>query len=81
MSKRMTVIFDDDGLYRALKMEAARQGRHAKDIVADAVREWLEANEDNELQSGLGGARDEWVRQGGVEAGELFAESKGRSAP
>ena len=33
MSKRMTVVFDDEGLYTALKVEAARNGQHAKDIV------------------------------------------------
>ena len=80
MSKRMTVIFDDDGLYRALKVQAARRGRYAKDIVAEAVREWLEASEDDELGEGLAEARDEWARHGGIEAGEFFAESKARSA-
>ena len=34
MSKRMTVIFEDEGLYTALKVEAARKGQPAKDIVA-----------------------------------------------
>ena len=81
MSKRMTVVFDDDGLYRALKMEAARRGRHAKDIVAEAVREWLEAQEDCDLQSGLDEARDESTRHGGVEASEFFGDSQARSAP
>ena len=76
MSKRMTVIFEDEALYTALKVEAARRGRHAKDIVAEAVSEWLEAKEDEELRSGLGGVRDEWERQGGVEAGEFFGDLK-----
>ena len=80
MSKRMTVIFEDDALYTALKVEAARTDRRAKDIVAEAVREWLEAQEDCELQSGLDEARDEWARQGGVEAGEFFSDSQARSA-
>jgi hypothetical protein len=35
MSTRMTGIFEDDALYPALKMEVARKGRHAKDIVAE----------------------------------------------
>ena len=48
MAKRMTVIFEDEALYTALKVEAARTGRHAKDIVAEAVREWLETGEDDE---------------------------------
>jgi plasmid stability protein len=76
MAKRMTVIFEDDALYTALKVEAARKGRHAKDIVAEAVSEWLEAREDEELRAGLEEARDEWQREGGVEAGEFFRDLK-----
>ena len=74
MSKRMTVIFEDEELYTALKVEAARKGRHAKDIVAEAVREWLESREDEELRAGLEEARGEWERLGGVEAREFFQE-------
>lgn len=48
MAKRMTVIFDDEELYTDLKVEAARRHLPAKQIVADAVREWLERLEDEE---------------------------------
>ena len=65
MSKRMTVIFEDEALYTALKVEAARKGRHAKDIVAEAVSEWLEAREDEELGSDLEERRTEWKEKGG----------------
>ena len=41
MAKRMTVVFDDDELYTTLKVEAARSGRHAKDIVAEALRQYF----------------------------------------
>ncbi len=81
MSKRMTVIFENEALYTALKVEAARTGRHAKDIVAEAVSEWLEAREDEELGAGLEEARQEWGRQGGVEANEFFRDLKAASAP
>ncbi len=76
MSKRMTVVFDDEGLYIDLKVEAARTGRHAKDIVAEAVREWLEAKEDEELAQGLDEVREEWRREGGIEASEFFDQIK-----
>ena len=76
MSKRMTVIFEDDALYTALKVEAARKGRHAKDIVAEAVREWLEAREGEELRASLEEARHEWEREGGVETNEFFRDLK-----
>ena len=74
MSKRMTVVFDDEELYTALKVAAVRSGQHAKDIVAQAVRDWLQAREDEELQAGLAESRREWERDGGREAGEFFAE-------
>ena len=74
MSKRMTIVFDDEGLYTALKVAAVRSGQHAKDIVAQAVRDWLQAREDEELQADLAELRQEWERDGGREAGEFFAE-------
>ena len=46
MAKRMTVVFDDEELYTALKVEAARRHVPAKDIVAEALREWMELQED-----------------------------------
>lgn len=74
MAKRMTVVFDDEELYTALRVEAARTGCHAKDIVSQAVRSWLDAREDEELRAGLEEARAEWQRHGGVEAGEFFRQ-------
>ena len=76
MSKRMTVVFDDEELYIALKVEAARTGRHAKDIVAEALIEWLEAKEDEELSQGLDEIREEWRREGGTEANVFFDQLK-----
>ena len=74
VAKRMTVVFEDEGLYTALKVEAARKGQPAEDIVAQAVREWLEAQEDEELRADVEEARQEWDRDGGREAGEFLAE-------
>jgi len=39
--KRVTILFDDESLYRDLKAEAAREGRPVKDVVAEAVNAWL----------------------------------------
>ncbi len=61
-------------MYTALKVAAVRNGRPAKDIVAQAVREWLETKEDEELRAELEEARREWEREGGRDAGEFFAE-------
>ena len=76
MSRRMTVVFDDEKLYTDLKVTAARNGLHAKDIVAEAVRDWLETKEDEELRRDLDEARREWESQGGVEAGEFFRQQQ-----
>ncbi|MSQ07861.1 MAG: hypothetical protein EXR57_05655 [Dehalococcoidia bacterium] len=75
MSKRMTVVFDDEALYTAVKVEAARTGRHATDIVAQALYKWLEAQKDADLSEGLDEIRGELKRVGGVEAAEFFAGS------
>ncbi len=48
MAKRMTVVFDDEELYTALKVEAARRHVPAKDIVAEALQQWIQLQEDLE---------------------------------
>jgi len=49
MSKRMTVVFKDENIYTHLKVEAAKRGINASDIVSEAVVEWIESKEDLEL--------------------------------
>ena len=65
MSRRMTVVFHDEELYTYLKVEAARRHMPASDIIADAVREWLESGEDAELLPVIETARAEWKEKGG----------------
>jgi len=65
MSRRMTVVFHDEELYTYLKVEAARRHMPASDIIADAVREWLESREDAELLPVIETARAEWKEKGG----------------
>lgn len=74
--KRMTVLFEDEALYTAVKVEAARRNRPLKHLVTEALREWLEAQEDAELLPAIRGARHEWRKRGGVEAGEFFKRIK-----
>jgi hypothetical protein len=81
MTRKMTVVFHDEDLYTDLKVEAVRRHMAASDIVADAVREWMESREDAELLPVIEGARDEWRRKGGrpwqeVEAGMEEAVSR-----
>lgn len=65
MSRRMTVVFHDEDLYTTLKVEAARRHMAASEIIADAVREWLETREDAELLPVIESARAEWKEKGG----------------
>ena len=43
--KRVTVLFEDELLYRELKMAAAKEGRSVKDVVAEALADWLRRRE------------------------------------
>ncbi len=72
--KKMTVVFDDDELYTAVKVEAARRNRRLKEIVAEALREWLEVQEDLELAPLIEEAMAEYREKGGVEAEEFFRQ-------
>jgi len=49
MSKRMTVIFKDENVYKHLKVEAAKRDVNASEIISDAVVEWIESREDVKL--------------------------------
>ncbi|HLF07736.1 MAG TPA: hypothetical protein VI789_00085, partial [Dehalococcoidia bacterium] len=72
--RKMTVLFEDEELYTAIKVEAAKRNRLLKDLVTQALREWLEAQEDAELLPVAEAARAEWKEKGGIEAGEFFRE-------
>ena len=64
MKRKMTLVFHDEDLYTQLKIEAVRRRTTASDIVADAVREWLESREDAELLPAIEVARTEWKAKG-----------------
>jgi hypothetical protein len=49
MSRKMTVVFHDEELYTSLKVEEARRHVAASEIVAEAVNEWLDKREVEEL--------------------------------
>lgn len=65
MKRKMTVVFHDEDLYTELKVQAVKRRTAASDIVADAVREWLESREDAELLPTIEAARTEWKAKGG----------------
>ena len=77
--KKMTVVFDDDALYTTVKVEAARRNQPVKELVSQALREWLEAQEDAELLSEIETDRAEWQEKGGVEVSEFFTRLKAQA--
>ncbi len=71
----MKATFDlDQDLYRAIKVEAARNDRSVKDVVEEALNAWLEALEDAEDIAAADLARAEYEREGGISAEEVFAK-------
>ncbi len=74
MSRRMTVVFHDEDLYTCLKVEAARRHKPASDIIAEAVREWMEKREDMELLPAIEASRAEWQEKGGRPWAEVEQE-------
>ena len=65
MKRKMTLVFHDEDLYTQLKIEAVRRRTTASNIVADAIREWLDTHEDAELLPAVEAARSEWKEKGG----------------
>ena len=49
MTKKMTVVFHDEELYTDLKIEAVKRHRSASEIIAEAVQQWLNERESEEL--------------------------------
>ncbi len=65
MTKKMTVVFHDEELYTDLKIEAVRRNRPASAIISEAVREWLEVKEEEELLPEIDAAIAEYEEKGG----------------
>jgi len=80
MTRKMTVVFHDEELYTDLKVEAARRHTAASEIITDAVRQWLEAREDEELVPMIEAARAEYKEKGGRPWSEVEAEWKEETA-
>jgi len=69
---KVTIAFDDAELYRAIKIEAARRDRSVREIVEEALAEWLERREDEDDRAAAQVALVEYDRDGGVPAEEFF---------
>jgi hypothetical protein len=80
MSRKMTVVFHDEGLYTDLKVEAARRHIAASEIVAEAVREWLDNKEDAELLPMIRERIKEYEEKGGRPWSEVEKEMESEIA-
>jgi plasmid stability protein len=72
-------------IYRAIKVEAARNDRSVRDIVDEALEAWLDAAETREDRASAEAALAEYRRDGGEAAesffGSLAAETQARYGP
>jgi hypothetical protein len=73
VAKRLNVVFDDEDLYQAVKVEAARRGVAAKQIVAEAVERWLLEQEEREDVEASMEALTEYRSLGGTPAEQTHA--------
>ena len=64
MSKRMTVVFKDENVYKHLKVEAAKRDINASEIVSEAIVEWIESREDIELAPLIKESQEEVKKKG-----------------
>jgi plasmid stability protein len=77
----MKATFDlDDDLYRAIRVDAARADRSVREVVEEALRDWLARAEEAEDRASAADAIAEYGRDGGASAeawfGSLAAETK-----
>ena len=74
--KKVTVVFEDDELYTAVKVQAARQNRPVKELVTEALEAWLEAQEDVEDTILAQKALAEYREKGGIPWEEVRARMR-----
>lgn len=69
---KVTIALRDDALYRAVRIRAAESGRQIRDVIEDALREWLERQEDAEDLEAAREALADYDAHGGEEADHFF---------
>ena len=71
----MKTTFDLDlELYRAIRVEAAQAERPVQDVVAEALSDWLEHNDEVADRASAAEALAEYERDGGVAAEGWFRQ-------
>ena len=69
---KVTIALRDDALYRTIRIRAAASGRQIRDVVEEALREWLERREDEEDVTEAREGLAAYDRTGGEDADALF---------
>jgi hypothetical protein len=69
---KVTIAFRDDEVYRSVKVAAARAGRQIRDVVEEALAEWLESRETAEDLAESREAIAAFERGEGIDANAFF---------
>lgn len=69
---KVTIALTDDALYQAVRVRAVATGRPIRDIVEEALRQWLEAQEDAEDAAASDEALAEYALAGSIDADAAF---------
>ncbi|MDP2919068.1 MAG: hypothetical protein Q8O43_02475 [Dehalococcoidia bacterium] len=80
MTKKMTVVFHDEELYTDLKIEAVKRNRPASEIIAEALHEWLDEREDEDLVPIIKASLAEGKEKGNYTWEEVAKEVRGTIA-
>lgn len=69
---KVTIAFRDDELYRSIKVIAARSGRQIREVVEEALAEWIESRETAEDIAVSEEAIAAYERGEGIDANAFF---------
>ncbi len=69
---KVTIALRDEALYRSVKVAAARTGRQIRDVVEEALTEWLESRETAEDVAASADAVAAHERGEGIDADAFF---------
>lgn len=70
---KVTIAFQDEEIYRRVKLHAAASGRQVREIVEEALTAWLDAQEDADDLKASADALEEYATAGGMDADAFFA--------
>lgn len=69
---KVTIALRDEALYRSVKVAAARAGRQIRDVVEEALSEWLDSRETADDIAASGEAISAHERGESIDADALF---------